>query len=228
MSYEHWRRFCFEELGLTSQPHLVDKWWGILERHLGATEARPYHNLSHVGELLNLARMHCPKLSASMGLAIYFHDVIYEPQKGENEERSAALFKEFAGEASRYVKQEWCSPENVSDVYSWIIETKHHTTSTYVSPFNQGEFLLFLDFDMGILGSGRIRYEQYCDYVRREYSHISSDRFRQGRSEFLKMLLATPDDRLYRTEKMRGLFLEKARDNIAQELKRLEQSSSIL
>ena len=222
MSLYHWQSFCEETLKIKNL-NFIRAWWEeTLEPHMKVTDKRPYHNLLHVADLLAWADRIGVRDRASVGLSIYFHDVIYEPLVGRNEERSAEMFEKFAKQASQYCKdEEWCRAERIRDAANWIIETKNHTTTKYVSPFSQEDFLLFLDFDMSILGSDRERYRQYAQNVRQEYSHIPDAQFRNGRTQFLMSLSRAPDADIFKTERMRDLLLKNARDNIAWEIEQL-------
>ena len=77
---------------------------------------------------------------------LYF-SVIYEPKKGDNEEKSAELFTEFAKEIAM--------PEEDRElVIYWILQTKQHCTAEH---HHESEHYTdehyFLDLDMSILGA---------------------------------------------------------------------------
>ena len=204
---------------------LVKKWWfDVIEPHMRISETRPYHNLTHVADLFLSTERFGVTDRASVGLAIYFHDVIYEPtskEKETNEERSARLFSEFAHEAHAVCKEAWTQPDRIEDVHSWILETMRHTSTNYVSPFSHDDFLVFLDCDMSILGSPHPRYERYRREVRQEYAHLPDADFIKGRTAFLKSTLIIPPERLFKTERIRAAILEQAKSNISWELAEL-------
>jgi predicted metal-dependent HD superfamily phosphohydrolase len=68
---------------------------------------------------------------------------------------------------------------------------------------------------------GRPGYDDYAAAIRREYAHVPDDLFRKGRSDVLRRLLAVP--RLYRTDRARDLWEERARANMEAELTRLQE-----
>ena len=65
-----------------------------------AEPQRHYHNRKHIAECLeefDQAR-HLARQPIAVELALWFHDAVYEPKAGDNEERSAALAKECLNE----------------------------------------------------------------------------------------------------------------------------------
>src|SRR5687767_6949665 len=65
------------------------------ERH------RHYHNQQHIAECLAEfdAARHLVRQPEAIELALWFHDAVYNPRAGDNEERSAALAKACLDEA---------------------------------------------------------------------------------------------------------------------------------
>jgi predicted metal-dependent HD superfamily phosphohydrolase len=217
MSFHHWTKICENYLHLQNYQEVIVKWWGVIENYMKVTEARPYHNLIHIADLLHLCEnVFTVKDKTSVYLAVYFHDVIYDPKNGDNEERSARIFEEFAIECRELVGSgcEWATRSRINDIANWIRETSRHTTSEYISPFSQEDFHLFLDMDMSILGADRDRYAKYSHDVRQEYRHIPDKLFAKGRMAFLESLLSVEDEKLYRTSAARLLFLDSAKSNV--------------
>src|SRR5262245_7689721 len=68
----------------------------ILDRY--HQPARHYHTLDHIRHCLDQASAAASLLpdADAIDLAIWFHDVVYEPAAGDNEIRSAALLRELA------------------------------------------------------------------------------------------------------------------------------------
>ena len=71
---------------------------------------RFYHNLYHLIDMLTNAKKLGIELTDSLVLAIVFHDIIYDPKRKDNEERSADLFY-------TYVQN--------NEIYQAILDTKH-------------------------------------------------------------------------------------------------------
>src|SRR5690349_8065412 len=76
------------------------RWYETLSRAY-AEPQRHYHNQQHIAECLaelDGAR-HLAKEPACAELALWFHDAVYDPKSGENEERSAAMAKRCLSDA---------------------------------------------------------------------------------------------------------------------------------
>lgn len=196
--------------------NVVERWHNVIHTHLEPTALRPYHNIHHICDLLEKLAQHQQDVDpVPIKLAIWFHDLIYDARAkhGDNEENSAKLFLQFANEASIPLHADL-----VQDIANWIIETKRHTTSTYVSCTNhQREFYLFLDLDMSILAAPPQEYARYAKAVRHEYIHVPDSQFIAGRSAFLKHIANNPSA-LFRTLHLRESLLPNAMANIQFEL----------
>ncbi len=77
--------------------------------------ARSYHNLDHIARMLATGGT---SLSDAQTLAVWFHDAVYEPGSGSNEEDSAALAAEML--AGRI------GGEVIDEVCGIILDTKSH------------------------------------------------------------------------------------------------------
>lgn len=167
---------------------------------------RYYHNLDHIGSLLRLFSRYKNMLTRPdvVLFSIFYHDVIYVPGRGDNEQKSARL-------AGRALEQLGVPPEIISDVQQYI----EATTSHRVSPAADEDLKLFVDFDLAILAADRESYQEYLLKVRKEYGHLSTDYFAQGRSAFLQQMLR--QEHIFHTESFRSKE-EAARKNMQWEL----------
>lgn len=167
---------------------------------------RHYHTLEHVAEALKVAG----RLGASpeVKLAVWLHDVVYDPRSADNETDSAAL-------ASAWLNHDiFVLPDVVFDVVR-LIEATAHTDAGPVD----ADTAVLLDADLAILGASEARYERYAADIRREYAHVPDDDYRRGRTAVLKRFLAR--DRIYRTEPMLAEGEAAARRNLSAEIARL-------
>ena len=59
--------------------------------------ARFYHTLDHIDELMRFYDEYRGKIvdNLAVRLAIMYHDIIYDPKSGTNEEDSAAIFEQW-------------------------------------------------------------------------------------------------------------------------------------
>ena len=88
-----WESLC---TGIGVGDKLTSTWWEKIDAHY-AEPQRFYHRMSHVQHMLDLQHKHAAIITkpATLQLATFFHDVIYNPESGTNEEDSAELFKQF-------------------------------------------------------------------------------------------------------------------------------------
>jgi predicted metal-dependent HD superfamily phosphohydrolase len=173
---------------------------------------RHYHNLEHLSEMFRVAR----KLAdfaddmSAVQLAIWFHDVVYDPKAKDNEERSASLAIELL--------QPLDVPEPVLvHVKAMILATAHVDADRV-----DADTAVLLDADLAILGAEERRYARYAADIRREYAWVPDDAYRAGRSKVLEGFLARP--RIYRTERMHQTADATARDNLRKEIEHLLKS----
>jgi len=149
-------------------------------------EHRAYHTLDHIDACFR----HLDTVAEQaehpheIELALWFHDVVYEPFSGSNEEDSAAMAKQFLTENNIDVA---C----VDRIYDLIILTKDHRSPATV------DAKIMLDVDLSILGSSPVIYAQFEKDVRQEYQQVPWSTFREKRKEILQSFLDRP--RLYHT-----------------------------
>lgn len=170
---------------------------------------RHYHNLQHLENLLN--RLDATDLQdrVVVELAVWFHDVVYNALKSDNEARSAA-------EALQFLKDSTLEPLRQQRVAFLINRTADHTQP---QPADDTDLLLFLDADLSILGAPADAYREYARQIRQEYRLVPDLLYRPGRRKVLAKMLATPE--LFRTPEMRTELDAAARRNLAAELETL-------
>lgn len=176
--------------------------------HYYSTENRAYHNLSHIKALIHLY----DEFKRDAGydpilFAIWFHDIIYDTRRNDNENISADFAREALGTL--------VVPAGiVCEVDLMIRATKHHGGGHLTA---DGE--LFLDLDISILGASPDLYQQYSDAIRKEYNWVPWSTYRQARSAILRNFLQR--QRIFFTDQIEARFGHGARRNLEQELKEL-------
>lgn len=166
---------------------------------------RHYHNLRHI--YVMLAFIYSQSLpdpeNHELQLATLFHDFVYDPKANDNEEKSA----EVAVKCLAFLN----IPQEVIDrVCELILATKTHIP-------NQNQLsALFIDADLAILGLGDGDYSSFSDGIRKEYSFVSDEDYRIGRTKVLQSFLDR--DHIYQTDSFRNRFEAQARINIGNEL----------
>ncbi|MCI4668182.1 MAG: hypothetical protein MRZ79_08595 [Bacteroidia bacterium] len=169
---------------------------------------RAYHNLHHINDLLKLFERDELQLKQArlVEMAIWFHDVIYDPKSKKNELKSAQSFEKYA------IK--WgIENEETRLIFEYILATQTHHNLSYGSDLDW-----FLDADLAILGADQDRYQRYCQEIRKEYKIYPDFLYKPGRKKVLIHMLAK--DRIYQTESFYKDLEAKARMNLAWELRR--------
>jgi len=172
---------------------------------------RHYHDERHLDECLQqLDREH--DLSEHelrlLRWAVLWHDAVYEPTRGDNEERSAKLaFAELTA----------CGIDDgeAAEVARLILLTKDHRAEP-----SDRLGALIVSVDLAILGSDPERYRSYAADVRKEYAHVPDEAWGAGRAAVLKRLLAA--DPLYPDPALRAELEGQARRNMEDELRALD------
>lgn len=176
---------------------------------------RHYHTGQHIGELMALSKelYELQQDPFAFGMAVWFHDAVYDPQRNDNEELSAELATRMQHKA-RELNPLFMSVAQVERVATMILQTKRHEWTD-----GHPDTALFLDLDLSILGAPAARYDEYARQVRAEYAHVSDADFRNGRRAILEAFLRRPA--LYFTEVGRERWELAARANTARELEAL-------
>ncbi|MFG6197429.1 metal-dependent phosphohydrolase [Nonomuraea sp. JJY05] len=169
---------------------------------------RRYHTLDHLAAVLGgIARLAASADDpTAVRLAAWFHDAVYDGRPGTDEERSAQL-------AQSRLPGCGVPAARVAEVARLVRLTAAH--DTLAAGDRDGAVLC--DADLAVLGLPG--YDDYAGRIRQEYAHVPDELFRAGRAEVLRRLLAVPS--LYRTERARELWEERARSNMTRELKSL-------
>lgn len=187
-----------------------------LEEKLRADHGMPgraYHSFAHVQDCLD-------KLETIGGLdererrllrwALLWHDSIYDPTRGDNEERSAER-------AASELVAAGADGEDAREVSRLVLLTKGHK----VEPADRLGAIL-VSIDLSILGAEPERYRQYAADIRREYAHVPDDAYRAGRTRVLEDLLEA--DPIYPDPEFSALYEKLARANMTAEIESLGSS----
>jgi predicted metal-dependent HD superfamily phosphohydrolase len=192
----------------TSDQSIQDNSFQLLKEQYSET-SRFYHNLSHIKSLLNLLESLDGKLQDQNAIrfSIWFHDVIYDPKRNDNEEESAIV-------ASEMLSKFQVNTETIEFVRDLILATKSHS-GRYLSE----DAKLFLDMDLAILGMQEETYQKYSKAIREEYSWVPELQYRRTRRKILESFIDR--ERIYFTNEMKKRFERQARKNIHKEIKSL-------
>lgn len=191
----------------TNDLELVDDFYKIIVKKYGSSN-RYYHNLDHLSLMLSEAKRFENRINDydSVCYAIWFHDIIYDPLRGDNEERSADYAKKFLVRIKFENKR-------IKKVEQLILRTKDHTIQNVNESF---DMKFFLDLDLLILGIEREQYVKYAKNIRKEYDFVPDNIYNKERKKILKQYLNS--QYIFKTKKFRDLFEKQARNNIKFEI----------
>ncbi|MDA9774396.1 hypothetical protein N9B82_05510 [Saprospiraceae bacterium] len=190
---------------------LVEAEWKQIHKHY-TKRTRAYHNLSHLQAMFSEFDKYKDHLSDSdvVAYSIYFHDLVYNVLKQNNELKSAE-------KARFYLIKIAFETKRVGECYEQIVSTKSHDKSNSVIHELDNAFLL--DFDLQVLGRSWPEYQVYTEQIRKEYSIYPAGIYKRGRRDAMIQFLDR--ERIYSTKIFRDQFEEQARSNIEQEIKLL-------
>jgi len=156
--------------------------------------SRHYHNLDQLRDCFTMLDEVMAKLpgTGSVELALWYHDFFYDSKASVpfNEETSADLAYLKLTRALGFTVEYGLQVANL------ILATDHRR-----APATR-EAKVLLDLDLSILSADDRRYDQYELAIRREYGWASDDKYKAGRTKFLRAML----DRqwVYSTPELRG------------------------
>jgi len=163
---------------------------------------RAYHTVQHIYECLILFESIRSELNDThaVALAIYFHDVIYDPQAKDNELKSAELFEQ-------YMAQD-LSVNTVQKIKQWILATQKHVST------DVPDLQFLLDIDLAILAATPERFMEYEQQIQQEYSWVDPQVYSTKRKEVLTHFYQTK--LLYQTAYFQKNFELRAKQNLKQ------------
>lgn len=177
-------------------------------------DGRYYHTLAHVGELLDTAGelRDLAQDYTTVQLAIWFHDVVYDPRAKDNEVQSAAY--------ARQALHELGLPERViSRVSDLILKTVSH-----VSENEDGDALILLDADLAPLGADEEVFARQSRALRQEFGWVPEDEYHANRARILGGFLSR--ERIYQTDRLHDSLEAQARRNLSQAIAERSQAGA--
>lgn len=151
----------------------------IIKQH--SEPHRHYHTLRHIDLMLRQVPDSHPCVR-EMFVATLFHDIVYDPGKSDNEERSHSTYLSVADTIAHD------APVDTALASSMILATKGHQFRDEATPSDQAVNLL-LKADLSILWHPEPDvYAWYAKGVREEFSFVPEDAFRKARAGILTEL----------------------------------------
>jgi predicted metal-dependent HD superfamily phosphohydrolase len=192
----------------TQDAGIIDRLYGELLKKY-TSPRRHYHNLHHIGHLLQLSEQYSQQLQDKdlVDFSIFYHDIIYNVLRKDNEKRSAVL-------AGKRLTELTLPGEKIAQVQQFIEATQSHLIPGTVT--NKTDLALFLDFDMSILAANREAYSAYVGQVRKEYRVYPDSLYKPGRKKFL--INALRSSAIFHSPHFKAHYESRARANMEWEL----------
>ena len=177
----------------------VEEVWEHITR--GYSEPhRFYHSQRHILFCLKQFERVEDTLGASVAisLALWFHDLILDPAANDNEEQSKLLFEALA-------KNHF--PADLIEKTSALIMSTRHIDA----PLNFDESFI-QDIDLSSMGESWDSFVRDVDDLRKEYSHLSDEAFKEVTINFYHRMLGR--EKIYTSDYFHEHCEQVARDNI--------------
>ncbi len=179
-----------------------------------AGEGRVYHTLAHIGHVLkhvDVLAASVPPLPQSQHLALtlagWFHDVIYDPHRNDNEEQSAHWM-------TRELQFLRIPTPIMTQTQHLILTTRSHEARADDLPAQ-----ILLDADLSILGAPADVYARYATAIRQEYAFVPEDAYHAGRQTVIERFLSRP--KIFHTPLAVAQLENQARLNLTEEIRTL-------
>ncbi|RYZ32587.1 MAG: hypothetical protein EOP49_37305, partial [Sphingobacteriales bacterium] len=163
--------------GFAISPASIDALWSEIDEHY-SKPGRHYHNLQHLQNVLDELEAVKKEIAdwSLLILSVAYHDIIYNPLKQNNEEKSGVL-------AVKRLREAGLAPESADIVNNHILATKGHR----ISDCPDTNFLT--DADLSILGSAPGIYNLYSKQIRKEYQLYPDLIYNPGRQKVVRYFL---------------------------------------
>ncbi len=167
-----WRR-----AGLSGDPARVFD--ALVSRY--TEPGRHYHTLDHISTCL----LTLDSLSAqiddrvALELALWAHDVVYDPRTRDNEAQSARWIV-------TWLEPHGAPPNLINQITRLILATRHAQAP------DPSDEALITDLDLAVLGQPWDAYARYAYAIRCEHAWVDDRSYRSGRSTILDSFLNRP------------------------------------
>jgi predicted metal-dependent HD superfamily phosphohydrolase len=201
---ELWTKLCRR---FSDNQLLIDNLWQELRANY-ETDNRHYHNLNHINFLIEQllgCRSEIKNWDAVV-FAAFYHDIIYNTGRGDNEEQSAAF-------AVTRLEELGVDKMTISACAGHILATGNHGAS------ENSDTTIFIDADLSILGAPWDQYLEYSKNIRQEYVQVPDAMYKLGRRGVLMKFLNR--ETIFHNKYFAEKYEEQAKENMRQELQLL-------
>ena len=193
--------------GYSDDPELVERLWEELVSFY-TDEHRYYHSLSHL-ENVFLRLKEVRELISDWDVilfSLFYHDIIYDVEKADNEEQSACL-------AEERLLQLQVPVAKIQQCREQILATKKHDFHS------DPDTNYFTDADLSILGQDWESYQAYARNVRKEYAVFPDTVYNAGRTKVLEHF--SQMDRIFKTDYFHDRLEKQAKENMQREIEEI-------
>ncbi len=204
-----WCELC-KRIGVHSTPEPAFD--DLVQRY--AEPHRAYHTLVHIQDGLwhfDLTRTLAEHVD-EVELALWCHDVIYDPHAADNEEQSAAW-------ARSLLKESDVSVDVIERIHALILVTQHQAIPHWP------DAALLVDIDLSIFGRSSEAFDRYEAAIRQEYHSVPEQTYCEARIKVLESFLARAA--IYQTAWYCKHYEAPGRQNVARTIERLRTASSL-
>jgi predicted metal-dependent HD superfamily phosphohydrolase len=186
----------------TADQALIKGLWSEIFTHYSSSN-RHYHNLSHLDYLVNELLQVKGRITNwdLVVFSIAYHDIIYEIERSDNEEKSAG----YAASALSAL----LAPFQIDKCKQAILATKTHQYN------NDSDINYFTDADLSVLGATPELYLEYSRQIRKEYGSYPDFMYKPGRQKVIEHFLHM--ERIYKTGFFFNKYERQARSNLKME-----------
>jgi predicted metal-dependent HD superfamily phosphohydrolase len=169
---------------------------------------RHYHTLEHIRACLQHLDICAAQTNErkEVELALWFHDAIYRPLSGKNEQKSADW-------ATSFLLSNFSRQDMAARVHRLVMVTEHN------APTKTKDESILVDIDLSILGSDADTYDTFEKAIRMEYQTIPMFMYRKRRVEVLSGFLRRPC--IYQNEPFQSEREQQARVNLSNAISKL-------
>lgn len=191
----------------------IDRYWSEINTYYTEPH-RHYHTLAHLNNFLVELTGIRTRLEnwTAMLFALFYHDIIYNPLRSDNEERSAILAREGMEQMS-------IPGFIIRATADCIMATRSHEVS------DNPDVNYFTDADLSVLGQARDIYKRYSNDIRKEYDVYPDVVYCSARKNVLLGFLQMT--RIFKTDFFYNKYEEQARINIKAEIALMDNNSPL-
>jgi predicted metal-dependent HD superfamily phosphohydrolase len=182
-----------------SDPAAADRAWKVLVEGYNQPHRR-YHDMEHLKHCLHGLGLAATvaRDPATLELAIWFHDVVYDPGAKDNEERSAEVFAALMGP--------YMASSRVDSIRKLILTTMHRQQP------EGGDERFIADIDLSSLAKPWPQFLADSENLRAEEPNKSDEEYYGAKIRFHRSLLQR--QRLFNTVPFQLRYEAHARENI--------------